>query len=332
MSTKNLVLEHLEQNRGQSLSGAAIAESLGVSRNAVWKAIKELRSEGYEIDAATNRGYCLKASSDILSEASIAAFLQEDTQKFDIRVFDTLPSTNRTAKELAISGVTHGTLIIADSQSEGTGRKQGRAFASPSGGIYMSLVLRPEKVHFRNITHVTACAAVCVCETLETVCGVSPKIKWVNDIFLEDRKVSGMLTEAVTDFESGGLGWLVLGIGINYCTRPDDFPESLRDIASSVYPDGEPKMPRGQVIAEIARRVLKMCEQGDDSGMFKQYKSRMMLLGEEINVITGDNVYPATALDINEDGHLIVKTSSGEIQTLFSGEVSVRKKPIVNQY
>jgi len=331
LGTKNLVLEHLENNRGQSLSGAAIAESLGVSRNAVWKAIKELRSEGYEISAATNRGYSLEETSDILSKASIAAFLQEDASKVDVQVFDCLPSTSRTAKELAISGVTHGTLILADTQSEGTGRKQGRSFASPSGGIYMSLVLRPEQVHFSNITHVTACAAVCVCEALETVCAVSPKIKWVNDVFIGDKKVCGILTEAVTDFESGGLGWLVLGIGINFSARSDEFPESLRDIVCSVYPDGKPKMPRSQVIAEIVRRVLAMCEKGDDSEIFKKYKSRMMLLGEKVNVIQGDDVYSATALDINEDGHLIVKTESGEIQTLFSGEVSIRKTPIVNQ-
>lgn len=325
MSTKNRILELFEQQRGESISGERLAGILGISRNAVWKAVKELQKEGYHIVAVTNKGYCLSDENDIVSIPGIKPFLSEKSQAYanKIQIYKSLESTNKTAKEMAVAGAEHGTVIISDCQTMGRGRYS-RDFFSPSGGgLYMSIVLRPEALHFENPTSVTAFAAVTVCEAIESISKKEPKIKWVNDIFIDGKKVCGILTEAVTDFESGGLDWVVLGIGINVSIRTEDFPSDLQSLATSIYPDEKMPGVRNKLSAEIINRILEFEALPSETEIFEKYKKRLMMLGKEITVIQNQMEYKATAIDVDSVGHLIVKNENGEIITLTSGEIRI---------
>lgn len=322
MSTKNRVLELLEKQRGKSISGENLAEILGVSRNAVWKAVKELQKDGYNIAAVTNKGYCLSDENDILSAPGIKPFLSEKSSAYaeKIKIYKSLESTNKTAKEMAVSGAEHGTVVIADSQTMGRGRYS-RSFFSPSGGLYMSVVLRPESLPFEKPLSVTAFAAVSVCEAIESISEIKPTIKWVNDIFIDGKKACGILTEAVTDIESGGLDWIVLGIGINVCISGEDFPEELRSTAISIFPDKKISGVRNKLAAEIINRLLGRETLPSEAEIYKKYKERLMMLGKEITVIQNNVEYKAVASDIDAAGHLIVKNKNGEVITLYSGEI-----------
>ena len=324
MSTKFRILELLEQHRGESISGEQLAGICGISRNAVWKAVKELQKDGYHIDAVTNKGYCLSEGNDIVSIPGIKPFLSEKSQSYanKIQIFKSLESTNTTAKEMAVAGAAHGTIVISDCQIMGRGRNS-RHFFSPSGGLYMSIILRPAELCLENPTAVTAFAAVAVCEAIESISEKAPKIKWVNDIFMDGKKVCGILTEAVTDFESGGIDWIVLGIGINVYTRTEDFPDDLQSIATSLFP--EEKMPgvRNKLSAEIINRILGLETSPNETEIFEKYKKRLMMLGKEITVIQNQMEFRATAIDVDSAGHLIVKNENGEIIPLFSGEIRI---------
>lgn len=325
MSTKNRILELLEQQRGESISGEHLAGVLGISRNAVWKAIKELQKDGYHIVAVTNKGYCLSDENDIVSIPGIKPFLSERSQPYanKIQIYKSLESTNKTAKEMAIAGAEHGTVILSDCQTMGRGRYSRNFFSPAGGGLYMSIILRPEVLHFENPTSVTAFAAVSVCEAIESISKKTPKIKWVNDIFIDGKKVCGILTEAVTDFESGGLDWVVLGIGINVYIRTEDFPGDLQSLATSIYPDEKMPGVRNKLSAKIINRILGFEAPPSEEEIFEKYKKRLMVLGKKITVIQNQVEYKATAIDVDSVGHLIVKNENGERITISSGEIRI---------
>ena len=324
MSTKYRILELLEQNRGDSISGERLAGILNVSRNAVWKAVKELEKEGYSIEAVTNKGYRLSDQNDIVSIQGIKPFLSPQSKLYaeNIKIYKTLESTNKTAKEMAVAGAEHGTVIIADSQTKGRGRYS-RSYFSPSGGLYMSIILRPEVLNFENPTSVTAFAAVAVCEAIESISEKTPKIKWVNDVLIDEKKVCGILTEAVTDFESGSLDWIVLGIGINVYIKTEDFPDDLQSSATSIFPDEKMYGVRNKLSAEIINRILGFEIMPREAEIFRKYKKRLAMLGKEVIVIQNKNEYKATVIDIDAVGHLVVKNENGEIITVSSGEIRV---------
>ncbi|MCM1568557.1 MAG: biotin--[acetyl-CoA-carboxylase] ligase [Roseburia sp.] len=325
MTTRNRILELLEKHRGENISGERLAEMLSVSRNAVWKAIRELRREGYHIEAATNKGYCLSDDNDILSVQGIKPFLSQDSRIYaeKIHVYQSLESTNKTAKEMAIAGAEHGTVVISDCQTSGRGRYS-REFFSPSGGLYISIVLHPEALCFQNITTITAFAAVSVCEAIELISGRKPMIKWVNDIFIDGKKGCGILTEAVTDFESGHLQWIVLGMGMNVHIPAEDFPRKLQSIATSIYPQEGVAGARNRLAAEMINRILGYSVLPKEQDILAAYKKRLMMLGKEVTVIQGQSAYKAKAMDVDSAGHLIVEDENGEIHSLYSGEIRVQ--------
>ncbi len=324
MGTKQNVLALLESKRGQNISGSFIAQQLHISRNAVWKAIKELEKEGYKIQGITNKGYCLCGDNDILSVQGMLPFLLQTPMAEKILIYDACASTNKTAKEMAIAGAEHGTTIITDCQTAGQGR-YGRAFYSPAGhGIYMSMVLHPGQLGLHTPTLVTALAAVAVCEAIEAITEKNPQIKWVNDIYLESKKICGILTEAVTDFESGNIQWIVVGIGINFSTPAMAFPEDLRQIAASIFPEGPPSTTRNHLAAEIVNRLTTPAHPHKEKEMLEKYKQRLLWLGQEILVTGNGEPYRAMALDIDAMGRLMVKKANGEVLFLSSGEISIQ--------
>jgi len=321
MKTKDCVLALLEKNRGQMISGEAIGERLNISRAAVWKAINTLKKEGYRIEAVTNNGYCLSADNDILSVAGMLPFLKSKEYGDGIQVHQKVDSTNTIAKELAAKGAAHGTVIMADEQSAGRGR-YGRSFFSPPGhGIYMSFVLDPVKLGVDTPGLITTYAAEVVCEAIEAVCGKSPKVKWVNDLFLRERKICGISAEAVVSLESGALQWIVVGIGLNF-TLSDSLPAELRTIVGAVFEEEPPHTTRNRLAAEVVNRLL--APPYSQAEIIERYRQRLFILGRKIRVEGAVEPYEATALDIDEMGRLLVRNKAGETVVLSAGEISVR--------
>ncbi|VYU68792.1 biotin--[acetyl-CoA-carboxylase] ligase [Clostridium tertium] len=324
MSVKDKTLDVLEKNRGEYISGAELAKELDVSRNAIWKAIKSLQSEGYNITAITNKGYSLSEDTDILSAQSITKYL-ENKKDFKIEVYKTIGSTNDVVKELALEGKEEGCIIISEEQTKGKGRF-GRKFHSPkNSGIYMSILLRPNLMA-QDSYLITTSAAVAVAEAIESVSNEEAKIKWVNDIYIDNKKVSGILTEAALDFESGLIQYVVLGIGVNLISPKEGFHEDIKGIATSIFKEEEnlPKDIRSLFIAKIIDNFFKYYHSIDDKKFIKEYKKRSLLINKEVNILSSKGDEKAIVLDIDDLCRLRVKLEDGNIKELSSGEVSIR--------
>ena len=238
--------------------------------------------------------------------------------------FDSIESTNTTARELARQGAPHGTVLIADQQTGGRGRR-GRSFHSPAGsGIYMSVILRPRCAP-QQIMHLTCAAAVAMCDAVEAATGLRPGIKWTNDLVCGKRKIAGVLTELGFD-NRGNVDFAVVGIGINCCQQEADFPEDIRRIAGSLASVTGQKIDRALVAAAMMDALFRMDAKllTGKAHTLNRYRQDCITLGQEISLVRGEEVRHGTALDIDEDGALIVRFSDGQISAVNSGEVSVR--------
>ena len=315
MAIKNDVAALLEQHRGTAVSGQELADTLGVSRAAVWKAIKQLQQEGYRISAATNRGYILGQDTDVLTEAGIRLYLPEKYCDVPVEVFRSVDSTNNAAKAAALRGAPHGTIIAADGQTAGRGRF-GKSFYSPAGtGLYMSVILKPHKP-LSDCTFITMAGAAALVEGIERICGISLGIKWVNDIFFRGKKIAGILTEAISDFESGIAETVIVGMGINISTS--DFPEDIAGLAGSLGVFTE----RSRLCAEVASLLLDYSNSGDRTALLEIYRRRSILPGREITFLQNGTIRKGRAAEIDSDGCLVVETADGR-EVLRAGEVSV---------
>lgn len=323
MGTKEQILTLFENNKGKYFSGEYIAEKLSVSRNAVWKAVKSLRNEGYNIDAIQNKGYCLAVETDILSVQGIQKYLNPICKSMELNVIPTLNSTNTFVCEKAALGAPEGYTVIANNQTNGKGRS-GRGFFSPSDtGIYMSLLLRPPYCSAKQATKLTTMAAVAACEAIEKVSGQKAQIKWVNDIFVEGKKVSGILTEASFGLEDGFLEYAVLGIGINVFPPKEGFPNELEDIAGSVFHEAQ-NDGKNQLAAEFLNYFMTYYTMQDETNYVDNYRKRSLVIGKEIQVLFADHQRSAVALDVDDECHLIVKYEDDKVEILSSGEIKVK--------
>lgn len=328
MSVKSDVLGLFEKNRGIFLSGADIAKKLDVSRNAVWKAVKSLQVEGYYIEGVNNKGYCLKSNNDVLSAQGIEKYLHEDmAKKVDILVFKSIDSTNTKLKELAAQNEKEWKIILAEEQTSGKGRMN-RKFYSPTGtGIYMSILLRPNFSASESL-FITTMAAVAVAKAIEEVLQIRPSIKWVNDIYCEGKKVCGILTEAAVNVENGYLDYAVLGIGINVKKPQENFPDEIRNVATSLLElKAEQNIHledvRCRLAAEIINNVGKYYKDIKSRDFMKEYIDYSYLIGKKV-VIVGQEQEELFVKGIDESAGLIVQHEDGTIEVLTSGEVSVR--------
>lgn len=239
----------------------------------------------------------------------------------ELRIFEEMDSTNRYVKELAENGAPEGAVVIAETQSSGRGRL-GRSFFSPEGtGIYMSVLLRPE-IELQNAVRLTSMTAVAVAEAIEQVCEIPAQIKWVNDIFLNKKKVCGILVEAGIDAVEQKLNYAVVGIGINVGQM--EFPEELNGIATSVENECGYEVERESLIAEVLRSLDKWYPTIQDGSFLSESRRRSVLLGKEIRVHRHDGgFYEAVAVDLDDMGHLMIE-KEGQRELLHSGEVSIR--------
>jgi len=319
MSTKTNVLSALESRRGDYVSGQELAETLNRSRTAVWKAVKTLREDGHGIVAVTNRGYSLLSGSDLLSEEGLRAALPERYKNCPITVLRVTDSTNTQTKKCAVDGAPHGTLLLAEEQTAGRGR-YGKTFFSPYGaGLYMSLLLKPA-VRDADLQMITVAAANAVCTAIEKLTQLEPKIKWVNDIYLDGKKICGILTEAVTDFETGSVESIIVGVGVDCAIDQSTLPEELRGIVGSI---GKERISRNQLAAEIASGILDSFHDLSDRAIIDLYRKKSMMIDREIYFMRGGQRFQARVTGISDSGALLVRLPSGEETALTSGEVSI---------
>lgn len=328
--TKESVLAILKDNSTRYISGEEIAERLFITRSAVWKSIKTLREDGMQIEAISNKGYRLVDEIDGISSIGIKAKLSEECKDIAIKCYETVESTNDIANEWGRLGIQEECVVVAQEQTKGRGRR-GREFYSPKDtGLYMSLCLFPE-TDAKSATLLTCVTAVAVCRALVETTSINPEIKWVNDIFYNDRKIAGILTEAVTSIEDGSLSYMVIGIGINLYDPIKGFPDAIKKIAGSVYSKGGIKdNMRNELAASIVSNFMRIYRE-DWSQIIDEYRKKSFLIGKTVIVhpagridINKDNMY-AKAIAIDDECHLVVEYENGKVEALSTGEVSVVK-------
>ena len=316
------MLATLANSDGKYISGAALADKLGVSRNAVWKAVKSLEAEGYSISSVTSKGYRLNEDNNRLSADLITPFLRTKEMGRNIQIFKEVESTNNTAKELDSNAVPNGTTIIADRQTAGKGRI-GRSFVSPSGvGLYMSTLIRPE-FSLEYAPMITAAAACAAAEAVEKLCGEPVKIKWVNDLYMNGKKICGILTEASFGLEMRTLDCAVIGIGINVRSAKEIFVEELSKTVTSIQDETGVIVNRNRLCAEVLNSLEYYLGKIVDRSFLHDYRRREYLTGHAVTANIGREKISGEAIGIDDNANLIVRLPSGEEKHLSSGEANL---------
>lgn len=319
METKQKVLELLYK-REKAVSGQEIGKLLGLSRNSVWKAINQLKNMGYNIEASAN-GYRLN-KDDTFDEHSISNHLVREHKLY---IYKEESSSNDIAKKLCRQGEGEGSVVIVERQTSGRGR-MGRSFISDSeNGLYLSIILRPSITASESI-NITVAGAVAVLEAIEEQSGIPCRIKWVNDIYIGDKKCCGILTEAAMDFESGCLQYAVIGIGVNLCPPKGGFDDEIKEIACGVYEKECPKGFKARLCASIINKLFDHYEKLSQKEYIDIYRKKSNIIGKAVDVYVGDKVITGCVQNIDDNANLIVKDKNGNIHTFNSGEARVRKQ------
>lgn len=312
LSLKEDIIKKLRESNDY-ISGESLAQSFSKSRAAVWKAVNALRDEGYPIEAHTKKGYRLAENSDVLNADEILNFADNK-----IKVFykETIDSTNNYAKRIIADGEKNVFLVVSAQQTAGRGR-QGKAFYSPKGtGVYMSLVVHPDK-SLQSAVSATTAAAVAVCRAIEKITDKQPGIKWVNDVYLGGKKICGILTEAVSDFESGTVSSVIIGIGINIKTA--EFPDSVENGGCL-----DSEVSRARLVAAVSDELLKIVN-GSYNDFIEYYRSRSIVIDKNIKYLENGEWKEAKAAGVDDFGGLEIIMPDGERKTLRSGEISIRE-------
>lgn len=305
------------------ISGQELCNRFGVSRTAVWKAINQLKEAGYEIEAQQNKGYRLMAAPDLMTEAEIKSLMHTDWVAKEVLYFDTIDSTNTKAQELAEKGYPSGTLVVADKQESGKGRR-GRSWVSPSGtGIFMTLMIKPD-INPNNASMLTLVAALAVAKAITSVTGEEALIKWPNDIVVNSKKVCGILTEMNAQFDY--INHIVVGIGIN--VHNESFPDEISQMASSLMIEaGGKRFHRAQIIAETMSYFEQyydtFLKTQDLSALVREYDELLVNMNKAVRVLDPKEPFDGKAMGITPKGELIVDTWESR-KLVSSGEVSVR--------
>jgi len=305
------------------ISGQELCNRFGVSRTAVWKAINQLKEAGYEIEAQQNKGYRLMAAPDLMTEAEIKSLMHTEWVAKEVLYFDTIDSTNTKARELAEKGYPSGTLVVADKQESGKGRR-GRSWVSPSGtGIFMTLMIKPD-INPNNASMLTLVAALAVAKAITSVTGEEALIKWPNDIVVNSKKVCGILTEMNAQFDY--INHIVVGIGIN--VHNESFPEEISQMASSLMIEaGGRRFHRAQIIAETMAYFEQyydtFLKTQDLSALVREYDELLVNRNKSVRVLDPKEPFDGKAMGITSKGELIVDTWESR-KLVSSGEVSVR--------
>lgn len=322
MTTKDKVLQLLMEEEGEPVSGQQMADTLGLSRTAVWKWIKELETEGYQIESIRKKGYVLHDFPDRIEKAHVAPLLETNRYGTVIETYETCESTQLIAHQRAQEGAPDGTIIIADEQTAGKGRLARPWESTKGSGIWMSVILRPD-LTFQEAPQVTLVTAVAIVQALKEVTGVEAQIKWPNDILLGDLKLTGILTELQA--EPDRIQAIIVGIGMNVNQKATDFPEELREIATSLRMQTDKKWDRAPIIAAILKYMEKYIAIYEKEGFGPirlLWESYSITTGKRIRATLVDEVLEGEALGISDEGLLKVRLDDGTIRSIYSADIS----------
>lgn len=320
------VLTVLKQRRGEFVSGQELARASGVSRTAIWKQINRLREAGFSIEASTKRGYRLVSVADRLLPEEISWGLKTQVVGKRLIYFDEVGSTNEEAKRLATEGAGDGTVVVAERQAGGRGR-QGRGWFSPAGGVWLSVILRPEiaATDAPKAMMVAVNAVVAVVKSL----GVEASIKWPNDVLVGGRKLAGILTEMSSHAEL--VDHLIIGIGLNANVAADEYPPELSEFATSLQIEKEEPVDRVELVrcllAELDRgyEVLKL---GKFDAVVEEWRSGCETIGQTVELACHGRIVSGLALDVDDRGSLLLRLKNGFTKAFAAGDVTVVKKPV----
>jgi BirA family biotin operon repressor/biotin-[acetyl-CoA-carboxylase] ligase len=323
LNLKKEVLTVLKKNKENFISGEQLSNQLDVSRTAIWKHINALKEEGYKIESIPRKGYKLIEEPDILSREELLIELDSNRLGNDIYCFKTIDSTNNYGKKLAMDGAEEGTIVISDEQTGGRGRL-GRTWVSPNGSnIYMSMILRPA-IYPSEAAKITEITAAAVANAIDKVTNLEVGIKWPNDIILDNKKICGILTEMSAELND--INYVIVGIGIN--VNIHEFPEDIKDIATSIRMTLGGEVSRRKLVINIVKEFEKLYYDFIGTGSLKKTvdicKERSVTLGKTVKIINKNTTMIAKAIDISQNGELVIKKDDGEIINIISGEVSVR--------
>lgn len=315
------ILKVILDNEKEFISGEELSKKLGISRTAIWKHIKVLKEQGYNIESVNKKGYRLvDEPTDLLNPQNIYHNLKTKFIGKNILHFDTIGSTNDYAKKIG-NELIDGSVIISEEQTKGKGRL-GRVWESKAGeGIWMSIILKPDLIP-NKAPFITLIAGASIVKALN-ILGVDAKIKWPNDIIINNKKLSGILTELSA--EIGRVNYIVVGIGMN--VKDDDFDEELQNKATSLYKENY-KVSRVDIVKEILCQFEKLyldyVENNDKREVLDICRKYSAIIDKEIYVIKNDERKLVNCIGINEDGNLIIKNEEGKLEEIMSGEVSIR--------
>lgn len=322
MGTKEELLRYLREEQGNWISGETLSRKLGVSRSAVWKQVSKLRQEEYVIRSSSKKGYLFLGAPEMLLPAEIREGIGTEVfGRKEIAYFTELDSTNRKAKEMAAQGAPEGTLVVAEAQTRGRGRI-GRNWYSPSQtGIYTSLILRP-KLPPNEAPKITLVTGVAVAETLLTVTPLKPDIRWPNDILVRGRKICGILTETSTEMDA--IDFVVVGVGVNVNSR--EFPDDLREIATSMYVETGSTFDRVMLLQEFLLQFERLYTTFLHSGfesIGKRWGELSILLGKGVTVHMIDRTCKGRVMKLDRDGALIIRAENGDLEKIYSGDIHI---------
>lgn len=323
MKNREKVLHILYSKNGECVSSSEISTELNITRSAIFKIINELKAQGYNIESIHHKGYRL-SEDDLISANIINQNLEGFVSPKRIKYLETVDSTNTYAKKLLLEEHEVADVIIANTQTAGRGRL-GRSFFSPKdSGIYCSFILEPF-LKLENSILITVAASVAVSKAIEKITGLETSIKWINDIYIKEKKVCGILTEAVTNFETGMIDKIILGVGINFNSSNDGFPEDIVNKAGALYNGNTNNITRNMLISQLIIEIDECIAKIEDTHIMEYYKSKSMVIGKFVNVLNlgKETSIRGKAVDIDKNGFLIIETESGLI-TLNSGEISIR--------
>ncbi len=319
------ILQLLKKDPSTFLSGEELSRRLKVSRTAIWKRIRNLKSLGYEIEASTRSGYRLVRSPDLLTPAEVKPSLKTRWMGKAIHYFQRLDSTNIKAYDLATRGAEEGEVVIAESQEKGKGRLGRNWFSPPYLNLYLSVILRP-KIPPHQAPLITLMAAVATAEAIEKFSNLRPLIKWPNDILLGGRKVAGLLNEIQS--ETDRIHFVILGIGVNLNVDERTFPKEIRSIATSM------KQETGQAISrkDFLSSLLKQLEgwytfylQRGGEAILNAWRSLAQIKGRQVRMTSFGETIAGRAIDVDSDGALIIETRYGERKRVVAGDVEYRR-------
>lgn len=306
------------------VSGEVLAQKLGISRVAVWKQIQKLKNMEYKITSDQNLGYCLVSRPDLLLPQEIQRGLSTNYVGKEIYYFPELKSTNIRAKEKALhraEEISEGTLIVAERQSAGKGRL-GREWFSPVGGIWFSVILYPQ-LSPSYISRITLMTAVAVVKSIKICTQIKSQIKWPNDILINEKKVCGILTEMSAELDI--INWVVVGIGINVNIEHREFPEDIQENTISLKETSGKEISRvklAQTFLQEFEKYYEILKRREFSSILKEWKLYSHTLGKKIRVDIGERIITGEAVDINEEGSLILKKEDGELLEIISGTIT----------